>query len=98
MMTDLKLVPATYGKFQRGQMVEVCKDQPDFNKAVCAYPEIGVRGMVVITEATIPRSRLMVPEGKVAVRFSSKLLGYLDYLEKPFQVIYCWEWALKPAQ
>lgn len=71
---------------KKGTKVVVCKDQPDFNKAVCAYPNIGSKGIVVVDDDT--------PKGKVCVRFSAK---QFDYIDLKYIKIYCWEWALEKA-
>lgn len=75
--------------FKPRQMVEVCKDQPDFNRAVASYPKVGLRGMVVRGNGVHDYN---VPDGKVAVRFSARKLGYGG---DPFLVLFIWEWALK---
>jgi len=82
--------------FKLGQRVRVCKDQPDFNKASAAYPDIGLEGIVVQGRQY---ERFKVPEGKVAVRFSAKQLGYEDYNEpdRRFCYYFMWAWALEPA-
>jgi hypothetical protein len=71
------LAPATTGKFKLGQRVRVTKDIPDFNLACATKPPIGMEGNIVLGRKY--EKRFMVPKGKVAVRFSSKQLGYLDY-------------------
>lgn len=78
--------------FKPRQMVTIIKDQPDFPIACASYPEIGFRGMVVLSDK---HTKYNVPPGKVAVRFSAKLMGYLDYAERPFCVYYVWAWAIK---
>jgi hypothetical protein len=75
----LVLAPATTGRFKLNQRVRVSKDIPDFNEASASKPPIGLEGTVVLGRKYEPR--FMVPKGKVAVRFSAKALGYLDYHE-----------------
>lgn len=85
---------ATAGKFKPRQMVEVCNNDTGLNAASCSIPEVGFRGMVVLGDKY---TRYRVPAGKVAVRFSAKLMGYLDYLDRPFCVLFVQESALKAA-
>lgn len=91
---DPKVDPATIERakqFKPRQMVKIIKDQPDFSRGAVAYPAVGFRGMVVTGDRY---NKYTVPAGKVAVRFSAKLMGYLDYAEKPFVVVYVWAWAI----
>ncbi len=92
-----KLVPATPGRFKLGQRVAIAKDQPDYNTGASAYPKVGLEGTVVVSNKY---EHYQVPEGKIAVRFSSKALGYLDYMEPGHRycVLFVWEWALKPTK
>ena len=79
-------------QFKPRQMVKMVKDQPDFNRACASYPEVGFKGMVVAGDGF---TKYTPPPGKVAVRFSAKLMGYHDYASNPFVVLYVWSWAIE---
>jgi hypothetical protein len=79
------------------QRVEIVKDQPDFLRAVCAYPEIGLRGLLVKGRREGDHyERFGPPKGKVTVRFKATDLGYLPQdNDHRFIHIFVWKWAIK---
>ena len=80
---------STMTSFQPKQRVRVARDH-DFNKAVAPYPTVGTQGNVVTCSRT--------PQGKVAVRFSSKTLGYEDYKNNRYTILFIDEKALEPVK
>jgi hypothetical protein len=77
--------------------VRVAKEQPDFNRAASAYPEVGLQGRVV----TVDRWNCRVDRvlHKTAVEFHGDDLGYQrrggDSEDEHYFIIYCWTWALE---
>jgi hypothetical protein len=77
--------------------VRVAKEQPDFNRAASAYPEVGLTGRSVTVDRwgrTV--SRVL---HKTAVEFHGDDLGYHrrggDSEDEHYFIIYCWTWALE---